>query len=68
MNNIPHAVDLSAMPQVTAFFDPLTSTVSYVVKDPSAAACAVIDSVMDIDYSGTQENTRGQREHKGSGL
>ena len=51
MNNIPHAVDLSAMPQVTAFFDPLTSTVSYVVKDPSAAACAVIDSVMDIDYA-----------------
>jgi len=36
---------------VTAFFDELTNTVSYVVKDPASAACAVIDSVMDFDYA-----------------
>jgi glyoxylase-like metal-dependent hydrolase (beta-lactamase superfamily II) len=36
---------------VTGFFDPQTNTVSYVVKDPSSNACAVIDSVMDIDYA-----------------
>jgi glyoxylase-like metal-dependent hydrolase (beta-lactamase superfamily II) len=41
----------SAEPEVTAFFDPDTSTISYVVKDPGSDACAVMDSVMDIDYA-----------------
>jgi len=49
--NIPFAVDLSVKPDVTAFFDEATNTVSYVVKDPNSNACAVIDSVMDIDYA-----------------
>lgn len=51
MSDIPHPVDLSVKPEVTAFFDPATNTVSYVVKDPGSKACAVIDSVMDIDYA-----------------
>jgi glyoxylase-like metal-dependent hydrolase (beta-lactamase superfamily II) len=51
MSDIPHIVDLSVKPEVTAFFDPATNTVSYVVKDPGSKACAVIDSVMDIDYA-----------------
>lgn len=51
MSDIPHTVDLSLKPEVTAFFDPATNTVSYVVKDPGSKACAVIDSVMDIDYA-----------------
>lgn len=51
MSLIPHAVDLSVKPEVTAFFDAPTNTVSYVVKDPQSPACAVIDSVMDIDYA-----------------
>ena len=38
-------------PEVEAFFDPETNTISYVVKDPNSNACAVIDSVMDIDYA-----------------
>jgi glyoxylase-like metal-dependent hydrolase (beta-lactamase superfamily II) len=38
-------------PEVTAFFDADTNTVSYVVKDPGSAACAVIDSVLDFDYA-----------------
>jgi glyoxylase-like metal-dependent hydrolase (beta-lactamase superfamily II) len=38
-------------PEVEAFFDPATNTISYVVKDPASTACAVIDSVMDIDYA-----------------
>ncbi|WP_432288382.1 MBL fold metallo-hydrolase [Aminobacter sp. BA135] len=42
---------MSVKPQVEAFFDPATNTISYVVKDPSSNACAVIDSVMDIDYA-----------------
>lgn len=37
-------------PEVTAFFDKDTATFSYVVRDPSSSACAVVDSVMDINY------------------
>jgi glyoxylase-like metal-dependent hydrolase (beta-lactamase superfamily II) len=51
MTAIPHAVDLSVKPEVTAFFDAPTNTISYVVKDPGSKACAVVDSVMDIDYA-----------------
>ncbi|WP_315701474.1 MULTISPECIES: MBL fold metallo-hydrolase [unclassified Bradyrhizobium] len=51
MFEIPHPVDLSVKPEVTPFFDPTTNTVSYVVADPTSRACAVIDSVMDIDYA-----------------
>jgi glyoxylase-like metal-dependent hydrolase (beta-lactamase superfamily II) len=36
-------------PEVRAFFDPATFTVSYVVKDPSSNACAIVDSVLDFD-------------------
>ena len=38
-------------PDVTAFFDGVTNTVSYVVKDPTSPSCAVIDSVLDFDYA-----------------
>ena len=51
MQTIPFAVDLSVKPEVKAFFDKPTNTVSYVVKDPASDSCAVIDSVMDIDYA-----------------
>lgn len=49
MSNYP--VDMSVKPEVKAFFDPDTNTISYVVKDPASNACAVVDSVMDIDYA-----------------
>ena len=45
------AIDLSVKPKVTGFFDPATNTISYVVKDPASSACAIVDSVMDIDYA-----------------
>ena len=45
-----YPVNMNVIPEVTAFFDEATNTISYVVKDPSSNACAVIDSVMDIDY------------------
>lgn len=48
---IPFVPDLTLEPEVTAFFDQATNTVSYVVKDPKSNACAVFDSVMDIDYA-----------------
>ena len=44
-------VDMTVRPEIEAFFDPATNTISYVVKDPGSDACAVIDSVMDIDYA-----------------
>jgi glyoxylase-like metal-dependent hydrolase (beta-lactamase superfamily II) len=42
---------MSVKPEVTAFFDKDTNTISYVVKDPESNACAVVDSVMDLDYA-----------------
>jgi glyoxylase-like metal-dependent hydrolase (beta-lactamase superfamily II) len=51
MNAIPHRVELSVKPEVKAFFDAATNTISYVVKDPGSNACAIVDSVMDIDYA-----------------
>ncbi len=46
-----YPVNMSVKPEVTGFFDPGTNTVTYVVKDPQSNACAIIDSVMDIDYA-----------------
>ncbi|MBF9030908.1 MBL fold metallo-hydrolase [Rhodobacterales bacterium HKCCE3408] len=46
-----YPVDMNVKPQVKAFFDEATNTISYVVKDPTSNACAVVDSVMDIDYA-----------------
>ena len=41
-------------PKVTEFFDSKTNTFSYVVEDPETARCAIIDSVLDLEYaSGT---------------
>jgi glyoxylase-like metal-dependent hydrolase (beta-lactamase superfamily II) len=36
-------------PLIQAFFDPATSTYSYVVSDPATSHCAIIDSVLDYD-------------------
>lgn len=43
--------ELTVKPNVEAFFDSATNTISYVVSDPASDACAVVDSVMDIDYA-----------------
>jgi len=37
--------------KIQGFFDELTSTISYVVHDIIEKECAVIDSVLDFDYS-----------------
>jgi glyoxylase-like metal-dependent hydrolase (beta-lactamase superfamily II) len=44
-----NALDGLAMPKVHAFYDPNTSSIQYVVEDPSTGACAVIDPVLDFD-------------------
>ena len=46
-----YPIDLSVKPDVTAYFDPDTNTISYIVKDPGSTSCAIVDSVMDIDYA-----------------
>ncbi len=48
---LPFKPDLALKPDVRGFFDEATNTISYIVKDPGSQACAVIDSVMDIDYA-----------------
>ena len=44
-------------PEVTAFFDESTNTVSYVVRDPASRACAIVDSVLDYDAAAGRTNT-----------
>jgi glyoxylase-like metal-dependent hydrolase (beta-lactamase superfamily II) len=51
MDPIPFKPDMNIRPDVTAFFDEPTNTVTYVVKDPTSQSCAIIDSVLDIDYA-----------------
>ncbi len=46
-----YPVQMDVRPEVQAFFDEATSTISYIVKDPNSNACAIVDSVMDIDYA-----------------
>ena len=46
-----YPVDMSVHPDVEGFFDEATNTISYIVSDQGSDACAVIDSVMDIDYA-----------------
>lgn len=45
---------MTATPTVSHFFDETTNTLSYLVVDPSCGRCAIIDSVLNLDYaSGT---------------
>jgi glyoxylase-like metal-dependent hydrolase (beta-lactamase superfamily II) len=46
-----YPVDMSVKPEVSAHFDAATNTITYIVKDPNSDHCAIIDSVMDIDYA-----------------
>jgi hypothetical protein len=59
MSNYP--VDMSVTPEVKAFFDPDTNTISYVVKDPnSTVLCRSSIRFMDFDYAAGRI-TYGQR-------
>lgn len=46
-----YPINTNVRPVVEGFFDQATNTISYIVKDPASNACAVVDSVMDIDYA-----------------
>ena len=45
------SINSEPQPEVTAYFDAPTNTISYIVRDPASNACAVIDSVMNMDYA-----------------
>ncbi|MFC7048352.1 MBL fold metallo-hydrolase [Emcibacter nanhaiensis] len=44
-------------PDVKAFFDEYTFTVSYVVSDPTTSKCAIVDSVLDYNPNSSRTNT-----------
>ncbi len=46
-----YPVSLAVKPEVSGYFDEATNTITYIVKDPDSNHCAIIDSVMDIDYA-----------------
>lgn len=46
-----YPIDLNTKADVTAYFDEATNTITYLVKDPNTNHCAIIDSVMDMDYA-----------------
>ena len=49
---------MAAGPQISAFFDEPTNTVSYLVADPETRAAAVIDPVLDYDPASGTVGTR----------
>ena len=62
MEAIPFTPDLTLKPDVTSFFDGSTNTVTYVIKDTQSNACAIIDSVLDLDYAaGRVSNTSADK-------
>ncbi len=54
-----YPVDMQSHPEIESFFDQQTNTISYVVKDPGSSSCAVIDSVMDINYAAGRITSEG---------
>lgn len=49
-------------PQITAFFDEATNSVSYLVADPATKAAAVIDAVLDFDPASGAVSTQSAQE------
>jgi glyoxylase-like metal-dependent hydrolase (beta-lactamase superfamily II) len=49
---------MSQSPEIKAFFDADTYTVSYVVSDPETRRAAIIDSVLDFDSASGRTSTR----------
>lgn len=54
-----YPIDLSIKPDVQAFFDQDTNTISYVAKDPASKYCAVIDPVLDFNYAAGRVSYNG---------
>ena len=52
---------VNAAPDVTAFIDETTSTVSYVVADMESKACTIIDPVLEFEESSAEITTHGTK-------
>ena len=48
---------MAQKPEVTGFFDPRTWSIQYVVADPEARKCAIIDPVYDFDEKSGQTSS-----------
>ena len=55
-------VSLDKRPDVSAFFDAQSNTISYVIKDPDSTSCAIIDAVMQFDYAAGRLSYEGADE------
>ena len=53
--------------RISAFFDPATNSVSYLIADPASKAAAVIDPVLDFDAGGEPSRNAFGRCHPGCG-
>jgi len=53
---------MSLKPSVKAFYEKSSGTISYVVQDPSSKNCAVIDSVLNFDFSSGRTSTESADE------
>lgn len=49
--------DAALRPEIAAFFDPATFTVTYVAHDPATLEAAIIDSVLDYDPNSGRTST-----------
>jgi glyoxylase-like metal-dependent hydrolase (beta-lactamase superfamily II) len=49
---------MASEPQISAFFDEATNSVSYLVADPASQVAAVIDPVLDFDASSGEIETK----------
>lgn len=56
---LPFTPEMSIKPVVVPFFDEGSHTFSYVVRDPESNSCAVIDSVMEFDFSAGKTSFEG---------
>jgi len=52
-------INQSIKPEVEAFYDEDSGSFSCLVKDPESNSCAIIDSVMDIDYPSEEISYKG---------
>ena len=63
---------MTANPEIHAYFDETTSTITYLVSDPATRQAAIIDPVLDYDHrSGKASARAAQRilnEAKAQGL
>lgn len=49
----------TGIPDVIPFFDKPTNTLTYIVRDPDSEHCALVDSVLDLDYASGTINCEG---------